>query len=76
MMNDIVKGAVNLCSGCYICVGIFGYIAFSAVGYRGKPIPGVAFDAHRGVIANDEGRITDDHGHTYRFGRGTQIPTS
>ena len=29
-MNDVVRGAVNLCSGCYICVGIFGYIAFAA----------------------------------------------
>ena len=29
LMNDIVKGAVNLCAGCYICVGIFGYITFS-----------------------------------------------
>ena len=36
MMNDIVKGAVNLCSGCYICVGIFGYIAFSAVEVGGN----------------------------------------
>lgn len=35
-MNDIVKGAVNLCSGCYICVGIFGYIAFAAVEVGGN----------------------------------------
>ncbi len=28
VMNDVIRGAVNLCSGCYIVVGIFGYIAF------------------------------------------------
>ena len=28
-----------------------------AVGYRGKPIPGVPFDEERGLIANDEGRV-------------------
>ena len=27
-MNEVVKGAVNLCTGCYIAVGVFGYIAF------------------------------------------------
>ncbi len=27
-MTDVVRGAINLCSGCYICVGFFGYVAF------------------------------------------------
>ncbi len=37
-------------------------IAFTAVGYRGLPIPGVAFDEKRGVLANLGGRITDESG--------------
>ena len=36
VMNAVVRGAVNLCSGCYICVGIFGYITFSAVDVGGN----------------------------------------
>ena len=35
-MVEIVKGAVNLCSGIYICVGFFGYIAFYSVDFGGK----------------------------------------
>ena len=35
-MVEIVKGAVNLCSGIYICVGFFGYIAFYSVDVGGK----------------------------------------
>jgi len=31
-----------------------------AIGYRGSPIPGVPFDDHRGVIENDDGRVTRD----------------
>lgn len=27
-MNEIVRGAVNLCTGSYITVGLFGYIVF------------------------------------------------
>ncbi|XP_012274497.1 mini-chromosome maintenance complex-binding protein isoform X2 [Orussus abietinus] len=27
-MNEIVRGALNICNGVYICVGFFGYIAF------------------------------------------------
>jgi hypothetical protein len=34
-MVEIVKGAVNLCSGIYICVGFFGYIAFYSVDFGG-----------------------------------------
>ena len=35
-MVEIVKGAVNLCSGIYICVGFFGYIAFYSVDFGGN----------------------------------------
>lgn len=35
-------------------------ILFRSVGYRGVPIEGVPFDDKRGVIPNDDGRITDN----------------
>ena len=34
-------------------------MAFTAVGYRGVPIPGVPFDERKGTLANDGGRIVD-----------------
>jgi ferredoxin--NADP+ reductase len=30
-----------------------------AIGYRGRPVPGVAFDERRGVVPNDRGRELD-----------------
>ena len=35
-MVEIVKGAVNLCSGIYICVGFFGYIGFYSLDLGGN----------------------------------------
>ena len=35
-MVEIVKGAVNLCSGIYICVGFFGYIGFYSLDFGGN----------------------------------------
>ena len=35
-MNDVVKGAVNLCSGIYITIGFFGYVAFCYVDFAGN----------------------------------------
>ena len=34
-------------------------MAFTAVGYRGVPIPGVPFDERKGTLANNGGRIVD-----------------
>lgn len=34
-------------------------LALRAIGYRGRPLPEVPFDAGRGVIPNVEGRVTD-----------------
>jgi ferredoxin--NADP+ reductase len=34
-------------------------LVFRAIGYQGVPLPGIPFDAMRGVIPNDVGRITD-----------------
>jgi ferredoxin--NADP+ reductase len=34
-------------------------LVFRAVGYRGVSLPGLPFDAEKGVIPNQEGRITD-----------------
>jgi ferredoxin/flavodoxin---NADP+ reductase len=39
-----------------------------AIGYRGKPIPGVPFDERRGVIANERGRVIGPDGsHTREY---------
>jgi ferredoxin/flavodoxin---NADP+ reductase len=35
---------------------------YRAVGYFGSPLPGVPFDAARGVIPNHEGQVLDDEG--------------
>merc|ERR1719334_2609384 len=34
-MNDVVKGAVNLCSAIYITIGFFGYVAFCYADFAG-----------------------------------------
>ena len=36
-------------------------LVFRAIGYQGVPLPGIPFDAMRGVIPNDAGRIIDPH---------------
>ena len=35
---------------------------YRAVGYFGSPLPGVPFDADRGVIPNHEGQVLSEHG--------------
>lgn len=35
-MNQIIKAAVNICTGVYIMVGVFGYIAFSDQNFTGN----------------------------------------
>lgn len=35
-MNEVVKGAVNICSGVYIAVGLFGNIACSGLDLGGE----------------------------------------
>eukprot|EP00092_Neocalanus_flemingeri_P011299 GFUD01012178.1.p1 GENE.GFUD01012178.1~~GFUD01012178.1.p1 ORF type:complete len:1139 (-),score=344.30 GFUD01012178.1:174-3590(-) len=34
-MNEVVKGAVNLCTAIYITIGFFGYVAFCYVDFAG-----------------------------------------
>jgi len=34
-------------------------LVFRAIGYQGTPLPGAPFDAKRGIIPNQDGRITD-----------------
>ena len=34
-------------------------LVFRSIGYQGVPLPGVPFDEKRGVICNQEGRVTD-----------------
>ena len=34
-------------------------LIFRSIGYQGVPLPGVPFDEKRGVICNQEGRVTD-----------------
>nr|CAD7587373.1 unnamed protein product [Timema genevievae] len=35
-MNDLIRKAVNICTGVYICVGFFGYIAFCTDTFTGN----------------------------------------
>jgi ferredoxin/flavodoxin---NADP+ reductase len=37
-------------------------LVIRSIGYRGRAIPGVPFDEHRGVIRNTGGRVCDEHG--------------
>jgi len=37
-------------------------LVLRAVGYRGRPLPGVPFDEHRGVIVNEGGRVREPDG--------------
>lgn len=37
-------------------------LVLRAIGYQGKPLPGVPFDRRRSVIANLAGRVTDPNG--------------
>ncbi len=34
-------------------------LIFRSIGYQGVPLPGVPFDEKRGIICNQEGRVTD-----------------
>ncbi|XP_025161804.1 putative sodium-coupled neutral amino acid transporter 10 isoform X2 [Harpegnathos saltator] len=35
-MNDVVRGALNICTVVYMCVGLFGYIAFCTQPFTGN----------------------------------------
>ncbi|XP_049779429.1 putative sodium-coupled neutral amino acid transporter 10 [Schistocerca cancellata] len=35
-MNDVIKAAINMCTGVYICVGFFGYVAFCTQNFTGN----------------------------------------
>ncbi|XP_034184314.2 uncharacterized protein LOC117606213 [Osmia lignaria lignaria] len=35
-MNEVVRGALNICTGVYLCVGFFGYIAFCTQPFTGN----------------------------------------
>ena len=37
-------------------------LVFRSIGYRGVPIPGVPFYDRRGIIPNEKGRVTAEHG--------------
>jgi ferredoxin--NADP+ reductase len=39
-------------------------LVLRAIGYRGRPLPGVPFDARRGLIPNAGGRVTTEEGET------------
>ncbi len=43
-------------------------LVFKAVGYRGVPLPGLAFDDRRGIVANQDGRVLDRAGGSARKG--------
>ncbi|XP_011639817.1 putative sodium-coupled neutral amino acid transporter 10 [Pogonomyrmex barbatus] len=35
-MNDVVRGALNICTLVYMCVGLFGYVAFCTQSFTGN----------------------------------------
>lgn len=35
-MNDVVRGALNICTIVYMCVGLFGYVAFCTQSFTGN----------------------------------------
>jgi ferredoxin/flavodoxin---NADP+ reductase len=37
-------------------------LVFRSIGYRGRPLDGIPFDDHRGVIRNQGGRVCDERG--------------
>ncbi len=41
-------------------------LVFRSIGYHGVPLPGVPFDEWHGVLANDQGCVTDHDGQTMR----------
>ncbi len=43
-------------------------LVLRAVGYRGRPLPEVPFDEHRGIIVNEGGRVHDPDDGTQRPG--------
>ena len=55
-------------SGYIACRGIGTFteydvgLVFRSIGYRGVPIPGVPFYDRWGIIPNEKGRVTADHG--------------
>ncbi|MFZ2511990.1 MAG: FAD-dependent oxidoreductase [Gordonia sp. (in: high G+C Gram-positive bacteria)] len=42
------------------CIDVDAGAVFTAIGYRGRPIPGLPFDAARGTVAHVAGRVTVD----------------
>lgn len=41
-MNDVIKAAINMCTGVYICVGFFGYVAFCTQNFTGNILMSLA----------------------------------
>jgi ferredoxin--NADP+ reductase len=37
-------------------------VVLRSVGFRGRPLPGLPFDEHRGIIPNDRGRVVAEDG--------------
>jgi ferredoxin/flavodoxin---NADP+ reductase len=37
-------------------------LVIRSIGYRGRPLPGVPFDEHRGLIRNEGGRVCEEDG--------------
>lgn len=43
-------------------------LVFKAIGYRGVPVPGVPFEAKKGIVPNVDGRVVEQPGSTVRTG--------
>lgn len=57
--EDRVTGISLRRTGTDELVAIDAGLVFSAIGYRGRPIPGLPFDDENGTVANVAGRIVD-----------------
>jgi ferredoxin--NADP+ reductase len=59
VQNQLQDGrAVPTCQEDVISCGL----VIRSIGYRGRPLEGVAFDEDKGLIRNDGGRVIGDHG--------------
>ena len=55
-------GGYLACRGTGVCRTYDVGLVFRSIGYRGVPIPGVPFYDRWGIIPNEKGRVTAEHG--------------
>lgn len=58
--DDAATGVEFVKTGTDQRVTLNANLVLSAIGYRGRPIPGLPFDSEHGTVSHTEGRIVDD----------------